>query len=446
MDPEMIEVAPEVWEGPEAPVAPRDLYVELSEGAAPEAPQAPQDAETSEGAAPEVPQAPVAPQDAETSEGAAPEAPPAPQAPESAEDALRRLWSAWDAAPEAAPAAPEARHDVETSEGAAPEGEAPQDVEMSEEAAPEAPQDVFPEYVEASEGAAPEAPRDAEMAAEEAPVAEEQPAEEAEEPPAEEDPSEEAAPEAPREVETSEGAAPEPAQDDLVAGWLELIMSEPPTPAKPTPSKPTPSKPSKDPSTELAIPMEDPLSRPMTEDDHRFTPRVVNLQSCKARTWGGGYGGQCKGALWDGADFCGKHTEKWVLHGRVDGPIPEKKLREFIRRNPVRTESRPSLGAAPEAAPEKERASRPKQPRSSYPAGLLPTAGLMRGWDHPRLSIGAGEKEEASSPRRRVSKRPAPDSEVDEDSLPLTELCKAAKVPKAPKAPKAPARRSLGGA
>eukprot|EP00445_Apocalathium_hangoei_P033321 CAMPEP_0203953446 /NCGR_PEP_ID=MMETSP0359-20131031/86812_1 /ASSEMBLY_ACC=CAM_ASM_000338 /TAXON_ID=268821 /ORGANISM="Scrippsiella Hangoei, Strain SHTV-5" /LENGTH=119 /DNA_ID=CAMNT_0050886757 /DNA_START=45 /DNA_END=401 /DNA_ORIENTATION=- len=70
----------------------------------------------------------------------------------------------------------------------------------------------------------------------------------------------------------------------------------------------------------------------MAEDWSRFTPSSVDPDRCKARTWNGGAGGQCT-AKKDATGFCKMHGtgDKWKVHGAVDGPIPEKKLREFVK-------------------------------------------------------------------------------------------------------------------
>eukprot|EP00931_Biecheleriopsis_adriatica_P070670 TRINITY_DN44455_c0_g1_i1.p1 TRINITY_DN44455_c0_g1~~TRINITY_DN44455_c0_g1_i1.p1 ORF type:complete len:251 (+),score=52.54 TRINITY_DN44455_c0_g1_i1:76-828(+) len=70
----------------------------------------------------------------------------------------------------------------------------------------------------------------------------------------------------------------------------------------------------------------------------RFTPAKINDELCLARTWNGGAGGQCKFRPVSGQEFCRHHAsnDKWKVHGRLDGPIPEKKLREFERNKPVR--------------------------------------------------------------------------------------------------------------
>lgn len=51
-----------------------------------------------------------------------------------------------------------------------------------------------------------------------------------------------------------------------------------------------------------------------------------------ARIWNQGMGGQCPGKQLHG-DFCGTHKDKWQVHGRVDGPIPKKKLAEFLKQS-----------------------------------------------------------------------------------------------------------------
>lgn len=63
----------------------------------------------------------------------------------------------------------------------------------------------------------------------------------------------------------------------------------------------------------------------------RFTPAKINPRLCMARTWSGGRGGQCKFAsASSGTVFCKKHMGgTWRIYGRVNGPIPAKKLAEF---------------------------------------------------------------------------------------------------------------------
>lgn len=67
----------------------------------------------------------------------------------------------------------------------------------------------------------------------------------------------------------------------------------------------------------------------------RFTPLSVSPQSCMARVWGGGLGGQCtKTPVAGGAGLCQSHARQsraggGLSHGRVDGPVPGPKLAEF---------------------------------------------------------------------------------------------------------------------
>lgn len=64
----------------------------------------------------------------------------------------------------------------------------------------------------------------------------------------------------------------------------------------------------------------------------RFTPSSIDQGLCLARTWKGGAGGQCSKRPSGGQPFCTSHLgDRWQVHGRVDGPIPEKKLKEFER-------------------------------------------------------------------------------------------------------------------
>mmetsp|Transcript_74175 Transcript_74175/g.172033 ORF Transcript_74175/g.172033 Transcript_74175/m.172033 type:complete len:232 (+) Transcript_74175:53-748(+) len=63
----------------------------------------------------------------------------------------------------------------------------------------------------------------------------------------------------------------------------------------------------------------------------RFGPRNP---WCMARTWNEGMGGQCRKRPYKGSAFCWWHCcGGWKLHGRIDGPVPKKKLLEFKRVN-----------------------------------------------------------------------------------------------------------------
>lgn len=60
-----------------------------------------------------------------------------------------------------------------------------------------------------------------------------------------------------------------------------------------------------------------------------FTPSEIQKDLCVARIWGGGRGGQCCNSPEPGDEMCDKHATNGATHGRVDGPIPAAKLREF---------------------------------------------------------------------------------------------------------------------
>lgn len=67
-----------------------------------------------------------------------------------------------------------------------------------------------------------------------------------------------------------------------------------------------------------------------------------------ARTWNNGKGGQCCRRPRSGDDYCGAHADgKWKAHGRVDGPIPANKLKDFLNPKPQKmqasAEQKPSI-------------------------------------------------------------------------------------------------------
>jgi len=67
----------------------------------------------------------------------------------------------------------------------------------------------------------------------------------------------------------------------------------------------------------------------------RFSPKFVDPKLCMSRTWADGYGGQCtKGCLGD-SQLCRLHSKEQaddgLVHGRVDGEIPEPKMKEFMK-------------------------------------------------------------------------------------------------------------------
>ena len=63
-------------------------------------------------------------------------------------------------------------------------------------------------------------------------------------------------------------------------------------------------------------------------DWRSFTPSEVDPSKCLARTWNFGKGGQCTKSKLAGERFC-KGCARRLVHGAVDGPIPEKKLIDF---------------------------------------------------------------------------------------------------------------------
>ena len=66
----------------------------------------------------------------------------------------------------------------------------------------------------------------------------------------------------------------------------------------------------------------------------RFSPEVPDGSKCMARVFGvHGCGGQCSAQRAGALEFCGRHAnaEQWRVHGRVDGPIPDAKWKDFVK-------------------------------------------------------------------------------------------------------------------
>ncbi|CAK0800533.1 unnamed protein product [Prorocentrum cordatum] len=91
----------------------------------------------------------------------------------------------------------------------------------------------------------------------------------------------------------------------------------------------------------------------------RFTPELLLPGACMARTWASGRGGQCRHQpVEGGAGLCQAHSVQAVRsagglpHGRVDGPVPLKKLLEFEKFSAGggAAAAAPQAGAAPVAA------------------------------------------------------------------------------------------------
>jgi len=81
----------------------------------------------------------------------------------------------------------------------------------------------------------------------------------------------------------------------------------------------------------------------------RFTPADVDSNKCLARIWNGGDGGQCQRNRHEQSDFCKVHgkDDNGPAHGRVDGPIPEQKLQEFLKAANGTKEPRPAVTPSP---------------------------------------------------------------------------------------------------
>lgn len=68
----------------------------------------------------------------------------------------------------------------------------------------------------------------------------------------------------------------------------------------------------------------------------RFSPETLTAGLCMARTWNAGRGGQCRRTASSAGCLCVVHlaqakSSTGLVHGRVDGPVPAAKLREFER-------------------------------------------------------------------------------------------------------------------
>jgi len=108
-----------------------------------------------------------------------------------------------------------------------------------------------------------------------------------------------------------------------------------------------------------------------------FTPADVNTTKCLARVWAGGAGGQCRTGRKEGSDFCPSHAKSnsWKAHGRVDGPIPVKKLQEFLNASKSKKASAAKAAASSGTpSPKKKRASStpdlsvtPEEPKAKKP-------------------------------------------------------------------------------
>lgn len=100
----------------------------------------------------------------------------------------------------------------------------------------------------------------------------------------------------------------------------------------------------------------------LTEEQEwkRFTPTFIDASKCLARTWNGGWGGQCDHPRGNTTGLCKMHL-KDLCHGCVDGPIPAKKLAEFQK-----------AARSPKKGEAQSTPSRSKRPGTSSPAKVLP--------------------------------------------------------------------------
>ncbi|CAJ1412704.1 unnamed protein product [Effrenium voratum] len=120
---------------------------------------------------------------------------------------------------------------------------------------------------------------------------------------------------------------------------------------------------------------------PIDERSKRFTP-AVSSSFCMARVWKGGLGGQCP-MLPSSLGLCKVHAEREAAeglpHGRVDGPIPAEKLREFEKQaeksgSPLRSPPRsPSPKARERRSPQAPQRTPQRTPRT--PAAASPRSG-----------------------------------------------------------------------
>eukprot|EP00929_Paragymnodinium_shiwhaense_P000334 TRINITY_DN100582_c0_g1_i1.p1 TRINITY_DN100582_c0_g1~~TRINITY_DN100582_c0_g1_i1.p1 ORF type:complete len:311 (+),score=78.33 TRINITY_DN100582_c0_g1_i1:134-1066(+) len=123
------------------------------------------------------------------------------------------------------------------------------------------------------------------------------------------------------------------------------------------------------------------------EEWRKFTPLVVDKTKCLARTWNGGTGGQCGKNATEG-DFCGAHggqAQKWKVHGRVDGSIPENKLNEF-KRAAARLSGAGTAGksVSSSAAAPKKAAAKAKAPQAAPSSAPKAAASAAGGQKRPR--------------------------------------------------------------
>lgn len=169
-----------------------------------------------------------------------------------------------------------------------------------------------------------------------------------------------------------------------------------------------------------------------------FTPQKIDLGLCMARIWNGGQGGQCSLQKL-GGDFCKRHQEKWTVHGRVDGPIPEKKLKEFEKSQ--KKTSRPTRTDDLGAASGRERCG-PKRSKVEGRADFTQPAGSKRPEVLSDAETTAEEDPQKRSHLKRKRVNPKPQKETKSTKTKASESKKARKDAKA-KTSKAPKVKHL---
>ncbi|CAE8621583.1 unnamed protein product [Polarella glacialis] len=117
-----------------------------------------------------------------------------------------------------------------------------------------------------------------------------------------------------------------------------------------------------------------------------------------SRIWGGGWGGQCTLPQFPGGAYCDSHEKQlkrqgYLTHGRIDGPIPPKKRKEFEMWQGKLKKQHASSDAAGSAE------------------GNVVTLTDGTGFDESSwrsMGVGAGESRRAY--RYRTGQEPAPDA------------------------------------
>eukprot|EP00927_Polykrikos_kofoidii_P054655 TRINITY_DN49042_c0_g1_i1.p1 TRINITY_DN49042_c0_g1~~TRINITY_DN49042_c0_g1_i1.p1 ORF type:complete len:1468 (+),score=341.61 TRINITY_DN49042_c0_g1_i1:532-4404(+) len=160
-----------------------------------------------------------------------------------------------------------------------------------------------------------------------------------------------------------------------------------------------------------------------------FSPQSIVPGRCLARTWSDGRGDQCLKPAVAGEDFCCPHSKKCVM-GRVDGPIPDAKLMEFLRLHRRRSSQK-----VPASSCEGDEANRgvdvsglsPCRPDAGDSAMGGPRKVRRQASDAPSEGTGGGSS--VGTPPKRQPKRQRAAGEAGDEPRP--------KKPKAAKGPPA---------